>query len=143
MLRPQIGVSIGTGTLGAVGVVAGLLALFDAVKHGDLSWPLVAPVVLLTGSLAFGLYYATMEVHASSERIWLRRFGMTMWSVPVPRAGTVEGKGEDWRLIFVRDLEKGRRVGSINWWVLDHRELARFSRFVDDVRIARGVPFDS
>jgi len=55
------------------------------------------------------------------------------------RAGTVEGTGGDWRLIFVFDLERQKRVGTINWWVLDAEERVALAEFADRARQALGV----
>lgn len=134
VLRPVHFVRWLMGVFGAGGLALTIVALAQTPVS---EW--LFPIILGLGSIAFGLFYATTQVHATSSRLWLRRYGLTVWSVPMSRAGTVEGVDGDWRLIFVFDLESGKRVGSINWWVLNEKERVELAAFVDRARQALGM----
>ena len=126
------------GVLGGCGFTISLLAAAtDWPPAFTVSWLSVA--VLGTGSMTFGLYYGTMKVHATDTRLWQRRFWRTEWSIPMAYAGTTEGAGQDWRLIFVFDLRSGEDVGAINWRVLDPEQRAALAHFVDQARAAQGM----
>lgn len=136
VLRPIPSVRWLLGVFGAGGLVLCVLALMQAPVS---DWLFL--IIGGLGSTAFGLFYATTQLHATPSRLWLRRYGLTVWSVPMSRAGTVEGVDGDWRLIFVFDLESGKRVGAINWWVLHEKERVELAAFVDKARQALGVAF--
>lgn len=135
VLRPGISVRLLLGLVGACGFalsVAGLALV-------PLSTDSIYPIGLGVASACLGLFYATTEVHASPSRLWMKRFGVVIWSVPMSRAGCVEGKGADWRLIYVFDLSTQKRLGAINWWVLNPDERVRLAEFVDRSRQELGV----
>jgi hypothetical protein len=134
VLRPVPSVQWLLGFFGACGLA---LSIFGLVQTPVSDW--LFPTILGLGSTAVGLFYATTQVHATPSRLWLRRYGLEVWSVPMSRAGTVEGVDGDWRLIFVFDLESGKRVGAINWWVLNEKERVELAKFVDQARQALGV----
>ena len=126
------------GVLGACGFAISLFgAATDWPPAFTLSWLSVAALGM--GSMAFGLYYGTMEVHATDTRLWQRRFWRTEWSIPMAYAGMTEGAGQDWRLIFIFDLRSGKDVGAINWRVLDPEQRTALADFVDQARQAQGV----
>jgi hypothetical protein len=87
------------------------------------------------------LHFSTTEVHATFSRLWLRRYGFTWWSIAMHKAGTTEGKGVDWRFVFVFDLTTGKQVGKFNWCMFGRRDTVRLSEFVDRAREAHGVVF--
>ncbi|MFN4091814.1 MAG: hypothetical protein ACK4FG_02825 [Brevundimonas sp.] len=138
ILRPTLFVRALMGVLGACGLASSLfVAVSDWPPAFTISW--LSAAVLGMGSMAFGLYYGTMEVHATDTRLWQRRFWRTAWSIPMAYAGTTEGTGQDWNLIFIFDLRSGKDVGAINWWVLDPEQRAALAHFVDQAREAQGV----
>src|SRR5689334_4270311 len=105
VLRPGISVRLALGLVGACGLALSIAGFALA----PLSMDSIFSAGLGAASVGLGLFYATTEVHASSSRFWLKRFGVVVWSVPMNRAGTVEGKGADWRLIHVFDLSSQKR----------------------------------
>ena len=138
VLRPTIFVRAFIGLLACCGVVLATVCL--TLQPTDWTgW--ASGVIVGIASLAFGLAYATTEVHATPTRFWLRRYWVTVWSVSMDRAGTTEGRGSDWNLVRVFDLQTQKRVGAFNWWVLDPEERVRLAEFVDRAREARGVEF--
>lgn len=143
VLRPIWAVRIFIGLLAAAGAALSAAGLWDGLSAAGTSLlDLLASAGLLVASVAAGLFYATTEVHATTERLWLRRYGFTWWSVEAGRAGTSAGTGADWALIFVFDLTTRQRVGTINWWVMTHAETKTFFDFFDKARTDRGVVFD-
>ncbi len=138
VLRPTLFLRSLTGVLGACGFAISLFAAAtDWPPVFTISWLSVA--VLGMGSMAFGLYYGTMEVHATDARLWQRRFWRTEWSIPMAYAGTTEGAGQDWRLVFIFDLRSGKDVGAFNWRVLDPEQRTALAHFVDQARAAQGM----
>jgi hypothetical protein len=131
--------------LGAIGLVgAGLSVaaiLSDAISHKLTASFSAEACAFLAASILLASYYSTTEVHATSDRLWLRRFGLDVWSVPLRFAGTTEGKGVDWRFIFVFDLRTKERVGKFNWYMFGLAEAQAFGSFIDSAREAQGVSF--
>jgi len=138
VLRPTLFVRALMGVLGACGFASSLfVAVSDWPPAFTISWLSLAALGM--GSMAFGLYYGTMEVHATYTRLWQRRYWRTAWSIPMAYAGTTEGTGQDWALICIFDLRSGKDVGAINWWVLDPEQRADLAHFIDKTREAQGV----
>lgn len=137
VLRPILSVKLLLGFFGVCGLAVSIAALVSAPLSLDSAFAFA----LGLASIAFGLFYATTEIHATSSRFWLRRYGLTVWSIPMSRAGTTEGTDADWRLIYVIDLISQKQVGAINWWILDAKERVRLAEFVDRSREELGVTF--
>ncbi len=144
VLRQPLTGKVLLGALGALGGSLAFAALISSLLDKTLT-PVSALefMGLLSASAVLASYYSTTEVHATPARFWLRRYGFTCWSIAMCDAGTTEGKGVDWRFIFVFDLKTGRKVGRFNWFMFDRRDTVAFSAFVDKAREAQGVVFPS
>lgn len=139
VLRPTAFVRVLMGVVGGCGA---LLAVWAAATL----WPPTPSIEWLSlaaigaSSIAMGLYYGTSEVHATPTRLWQRRYWRTAWSVPMSRVGTREGTGQDWALIHVFDLPTSKRIGAINWWVLEPGERVGMAEQIDRWREELGMP---
>lgn len=140
VIRQPLVAKIVLGVIAAPGVGLAIAAVITGLLDKTLTVIDAAQYVgLLVASAALGLHFSTTEVHATSSRLWLRRYGFTWWSIAMQEAGTTGGEGDNWRFVFVFDVKTGRRVGKINWYMFDRRDILRFSAFVDTARQARGV----
>jgi hypothetical protein len=79
---------------------------------------ILSALAIFVASGFLATFWSTTEVHATWDRIWLKRFGFTQWSIAMDSINMVEGAGDNWRFIYVFDRETGKRVGRFNWWVV-------------------------